>query len=123
MKLIYFFLGTMLLYACSSKPKDILSAEKMELILWDITKADAFTQEFTVKDTSADVTKENLKLQQKIFAKNNTDRKTFYKSYDYYLHHEELLKPLLDSIVVKNGRIKENERLKKIIKADDAQIK
>lgn len=123
MKLIYFFLGTMLLYACKANPKGILSAEKMERILWDLTKADAFTQEFIVKDTSADLVKENLKLQQKIFAKNNTDRKTFYKSYEFYLSHEELLKPLLDSIVVKNGRIKENERLKKIIKVDDAQIK
>ncbi|MFN0083200.1 MAG: DUF4296 domain-containing protein [Ferruginibacter sp.] len=123
MKLIYLLMCAVLLYACRTNPKDILSGENMENILWELTKADAFTQEFIVKDTSADLVKENLKLQQKIFAKNNTDRKTFYKSYDYYLHHEELLKPLLDSIVVKNGRIKENERLKKIIKVDDEQIK
>lgn len=123
MKPVYFLLCTIFLYACSTNTKDILSAEKMEIILWELTKADAFTQEFIVKDTNADLTKENLKLQQKIFTNNSTDKITFYKSYDYYLHHEELLKPLLDSIVVKNGRIKENERLKKIIKVDDAQIK
>ena len=123
MKLIYFLLFVISLSACKSNKKDILSTDKMEKILWDLTKADAFTQEFIVKDTSADLIKENLKLQQKIFAKNYTDRKTFYKSYDYYLSHDELLKPLLDSIVVKNGRIRENERFKKIIKIDHEQIK
>ncbi len=123
MKPVYLLFCTIFLYACSSNTKDLLSTEKMEKILWDLAKADAFTQEFIVKDTSADLAKENLKLQQKIFAKHGTDRKTFYKSYDYYLRHQELLKPLLDSIVVKNGRIKENERLKKIIKVSDAQIK
>ena len=123
MKLLYFILFVSSFSACKSNEKAILSSDKMEIILWDLTKANAFTQEFIIKDTNADLIKENLKLQQKIFAKNNTDRKTFYKSYYYYLNHNELLKPLLDSIVVKNGRIKEKERLRKIIKSDHGQTK
>jgi 2-succinyl-5-enolpyruvyl-6-hydroxy-3-cyclohexene-1-carboxylate synthase len=95
----------------------------MEKIIWELTEADVFTQDFISKDSSKNLEKENLKLQLKIFAKNKTDRKTFYKSYDYYLKHEELLKPLLDTIIVRNGRIRESMRLRKIIKPINEQIK
>ena len=94
----------------------------MEKILWDITQADIFTQDFISKDSAKNLTAENLKLQQKIFAKHKTDRKVFYRSYEYYIKHEELLKPMLDSMVAKNGRIREAMRLKKIIKSDE-QVK
>ena len=86
----------------------------MEKIVWDLTQADVFTQEFISKDSTKNLAIENLKLQQKIFAKYKTDKKIFYKSYEYYLKHDELLKPLLDSMVVRNGRIRDNIRLKKI---------
>jgi len=103
----------MFLFGCKQNDKSVLSPDKMEKILWELTQADIFTQDFISKDSSKDLEKENLKLQLKIFAKNKTDRKSFYKSYDYYLRHEELLKPLLDTIVVRNGRIRENMRFKK----------
>lgn len=111
------------LLCCQQKNSKILSPDKMEKIIWDLTKADVFTQDFIAKDTSKNLEIENLKLQMKIFSKNKTDRKTFYTSYDYYLKHEESLKPLLDTIVVRNGRIRENLRLKKIIKPSNEQIK
>lgn len=91
--------------------------------MWEQTKADAFTREFISKDSLKDLTIENFKLQEKIFAKYKVDRKTFYKSYDYYLKHEELMKPLLDTIVVRNGRARDNERIKQILKPDNEQIK
>ena len=95
----------------------------MEKILWELTQADIFTQDFISKDSSKNLTVENLKLQQKIFAKYKTDKNIFYKSYEYYIKHNELLKPLLDSMIVKNGRTRETSRLKKIIKAADEQVK
>lgn len=111
------------LLCCKQNNQSILSSDKMEKIVWELTQADVFTQDFIIKDSSINLEKENLKIQLKIFSKNNTDRKSFYKSYDYYLKHEELLKPLLDSIVVRNGRIRENMRLKKIIKPINEQAK
>ncbi|MCY7291175.1 MAG: DUF4296 domain-containing protein [Ferruginibacter sp.] len=104
-------------------PKGILSFDKMEKLLWEQTKADAFTQEFISKDSSKDLTVENFKLQEKIFAKYKVDRKTFYISYEYYLKHEDLMKPLLDTIVVRNGRARDDERIKNILKPDNEQIK
>ena len=123
MKIFFVFLLSLFLLSCKQTDKNLLSQDVMEKILWDITQADVFTQDFISKDSSKNLTVENLKLQQKIFAKYKTDKKIFYRSYEYYLKHEELLKPLLDSIIIKNGRIRENLRLKKIIKADDEQVK
>ena len=123
MRTIFYLIFIGFLFGCKQNDKGIISPDKMEKILWDLTQADIFTADFISKDSSKDLTKENLKLQLKIFSKNKTDRKSFYRSYDYYLQHEELLKPLLDTMVVRNGRIRENLRLKKIIKADNEQVK
>ncbi len=123
MKIILCFFLSVFLLCCKQNGNFVLSPDKMENIIWELTQADVFTQDFISKDSSKNLEKENLKLQLKIFAKNKTDRKTFYKSYDYYLKHEELLKPLLDTIVVRNGRIRENIRLKKIIKPANEQVK
>ena len=123
MKVFLSFFLSFFLLSCKQNNQSILSPDNMEKILWELTQADVFTQDFIIKDSSINLEKENLKIQLKIFSKNNTDRKSFYKSYDYYLKHEELLKPLLDSIVVRNGRIRDNMRLKKIIKPINEQVK
>ena len=125
MKFIYCFALYILLLSCNRNklPSGVLSFDKMEKILWEQTKADAFTQEFISKDSSKDLTIENFKLQEKIFAKYKVDRKTFYKSYAYYLKHDDLMKPLLDTIVVRNGRARDNQRIKNILKPENEQIK
>ena len=125
MRVIYGAIFLILLQNCNSNklPKGILPFDKMEKIMWEQTKADAFTREFISKDSLKDLTVENFKLQEKIFAKYKVDRKSFYKSYDYYLNHDELMKPLLDTIVVRNGRARDNERIKQILKPDNEQIK
>ena len=122
MKIFFLFLLSLFLLSCKQNDKEILSSDEMENILWELTQADIFTQDFISKDSSKNLTLENLKLQQKIFAKYKTNKKVFYRSYEYYIKQEELLKPILDSMVLKNGRIRENLRLKKIIKADE-QVK
>ncbi len=118
-KSLFYCFCLFFLFSCQQKNTAILSPDKMEKILWELTQADVFTQDFISKDSSKDLEKENLKLQLKIFSKNKTDKKSFYNSYNYYLKHEELLKPLLDTMVVRNGRIHENKKLKKVIKADN----
>ena len=125
MKFIYCSLLYFLLLSCNRNklPSGALSLDKMEKILWEQVKADVFTQEFISKDSSKDLTTENFKIQEKIFSKFKTDRKTFYKSYTYYLKHDELMKPLLDTIVVRNGRARDNQRIKNILKPNNEQIK
>ncbi len=111
---IALMLVAMLVSCNGNLPNGILGQEKMESILWEQMQADAFTREFVVKDTSKKMNEENLKLQQKIFAKYKTDKETFYKSYKYYLSNKDILKPLIDSIVSKQTRQKQEGFIKQI---------
>jgi Domain of unknown function (DUF4296) len=111
MKLLFFIIISVLLFSCSDNnlPRGILPQEKMELMLWEQMKADAFTKEFISKDSSKNLTLENIKLQQKLFAKYKIDKDEFYDSYEYYLKHDALMKDVLDSIVAKQTRIHQKE--------------
>ncbi|MEJ7610271.1 MAG: DUF4296 domain-containing protein [Ferruginibacter sp.] len=118
MKIPFLFFICVLLFSCSTKkmPADILPPEKMELLLWDQLKADAFTKDFLLKDSSVDAGKENRALQEKIFRKHKTDKNTFYKSYSYYLDHGDMLKNIMDSVIAKQGRVRERMRIRDILK-------
>lgn len=87
-------------------PSGILKPDKMQAVLWDVIKADAFTAEFIKKDSSKNAVEENLKLQQVIFAIHHTSKDVFYKSYDYYKTNTPVLKVMLDSIIARAGRDK-----------------
>ncbi len=98
------------LSSCSDKnnlPSGILKKEKMELVLWDVLQADAFTFQFITKDSSKKPEAEAVKLQQQIFASHKTTREEFYRSYDYYKAHTDMLQPMLDSMITKYTREKE----------------
>ncbi len=111
MKHFFFIIISVILFSCSDNnlPKNILSQEKMEIILWEQMKVDAFTKEFISKDSSKNLVAENIKLQQKLFSNNKIDKEDFYKSYQFYLKHDALMKDVLDSIVAKQTRMHQNE--------------
>ncbi|MEP7256514.1 MAG: DUF4296 domain-containing protein [Ferruginibacter sp.] len=87
-------------------PAGILKPDKMQTVLWDIIKADAFTAEIIRKDPLKNVTKENLKLQQEIFAIHKITKDNFYKSYDYYKENPGQLKVIMDSMIIQAERNK-----------------
>ena len=107
-----------ILVSCSSgqTPADILPPEKMEQVLWDQLRADAFTSVFVSKDSTKNLQQVNLELQEKIFQKDHTDKESFYRSYQYYLDHGEVMKDILDSMIAKQSRLREKERMKEMIK-------
>jgi Domain of unknown function (DUF4296) len=111
MKHLFLIIIAIVFFSCSDSklPRGILSQEKMEVLLWEQMKADAFTKEYISKDSSKSLVEENLKLQQKLFAKYKIDKEEFYKSYQYYLNHDALMKDILDSIVTKQTRIHQKE--------------
>ena len=78
----------------------------MQAVLWDMIKAQAFTDQFVKKDTTKNANNENLKLQQEIFTIHHVSKETFYKSYDYYKSNSGLLNQMLDSIIVQDERNK-----------------
>lgn len=98
-----------LLPACGNKnniPKGILKQDKMQKVLWDVLQADAFTFQYISKDSSKKPEAAMAALQQQIFATHKTTRGEFYKSYDYYKKHPDIMAPLLDSMISKYTRDK-----------------
>jgi len=121
-KLKQFVLAGILLYSCGNKnslPEGILKPAKMQTVLWDVLRADAFTFDFIKRDTAKVPEVENVKLQQQIFAIHKITKDDFYKSYNYYTKHTELLQPLLDSMVANAERNKYAlTRASKMVTAD-----
>ena len=82
--------------------------------MWEQMRADAFIKDYLARDTTKNLARENLLLQDKIFKKYKTSGEVFYKSYDYYLKHDFMMKNLLDSIIAKEVRA--NEKAKDTLK-------
>lgn len=104
MKKVFFAATALLcLLGCSKKSnnQEILGREKMQAVMWDVIGADVFTEQFVKKDSSKNAVVENVQLQNKIFALHNVSRARYYKSFDYYVAHTELMKTLLDSMTAK----------------------
>ena len=97
------------LFSCGNKnsiPQGILKPEKMQAVLWDVLRADVFTNDFIKKDSAKKPELELAKLQQQIFAIHKLSKDEFYKSYEFYKIHPEIMQPMLDSMINKKTRDK-----------------
>ncbi len=95
------------LISCRQKetiPAEIIQPQKMELILWDYLKADAYASEISRKDTTKNDTSVNLALQQVIFKHHKVTKQSFTESYNYYCKHPTKLLPILDSILATRNK-------------------
>ncbi|MGF2413449.1 DUF4296 domain-containing protein [Ferruginibacter sp.] len=102
-------ISTVILFSCESKnavPAGILKPAKMQTVLWDMLRADAFTYEFITKDSAKKPEAENVKLQQQIFTVHKISKDDFYKSYEFYKSHPDLMQTMLDSLINKATRDK-----------------
>ena len=94
--LIFFTVG------CKNKngvPGSVLPPEKMQVILWDMMRADQFLTDYVLnKDSSLNKTTESLKYYQQIFAIHKISKEEFQHSFFYYKSHPILLKAIMDSI-------------------------
>jgi len=102
-------IGLIFLFSCGDKksvPTGILKPVKMQAVLWDMFRADALTFNFITRDTSKKPEVENVKLQQQIFAEQKISKEDFYKSYEFYKAHPDMMQPILDSMIDKATREK-----------------
>ncbi|MEO6548928.1 MAG: DUF4296 domain-containing protein [Ferruginibacter sp.] len=101
-----------MMLSCSHKDGNssgrILDTEKMTAVMWDIIGADVFTEQFIKKDSLKSAALENIQMQNKIFAIHNVSRADYYKSYDYYLSHTDVMKTMLDSMTARGERNRES---------------
>jgi hypothetical protein len=116
MRMCITLLAFVLVSSCGSKnsmPKEILKQDKMQGILWDVLRADAFAFQFVTKDSTQKPEAAVAALQQQVFAAHKTTREQFYKSYAYYKANPERMSILLDSMINKFTREK-NERTRSV---------
>lgn len=109
-KPVMLLLTTVIFFSCNSNNKkndsSILKKEKMEAVLWDVLRADAFVFQFVTKDSLKRPEAEMAALQQKIFAVHKTNRKQFYNSMEYYRTQPDVFLPMLDSMINRYTRDK-----------------
>lgn len=102
-----FSLLALLFCACNGDdeiPSHVLKPDKMQAVMWDIVRADVFTNEFIKADSTKDLLRENLQLQKKIFALNNISREQYYTSFEYYKNKPELMQAMLDTMIARVNR-------------------
>ncbi len=126
-KVIAAIIVPVLLFACGGNNKkaddSILKKEKMQAVLWDVLRADAFAFQFIIKDTLKKPEAEMAKMQQQIFAVHKTTRDIFYKSLNYYKQHPDIFQPMLDSMINKYTRDKYATTKGSIVPQVDTTIK
>ena len=101
-----------LLISCGKKngvPAEFIQPSKMQSVFWDFIRADALTTaQNKNNNTSPEAIAENVKLQKQVFALHQVTKDEFYNSLDYYNAHPALMKVLMDSIINKANREKQN---------------
>ncbi|HTE28325.1 DUF4296 domain-containing protein [Flavitalea sp.] len=100
-----------LFIACRDKsktPSDVLPKDKMEKVLWDMMLADRFAAQFITKDSAKkNITEETFKVYAEVFSMNNISREEFVKSYKFYMTRPDLSKVIMDTILQRANRLKE----------------
>ncbi len=102
------FAVVLLVFGCVNKksvPSDILPAEKMKRILWDLIQADQYAAMYVTKDSAhSNVKMESLRLYEQVFQMHKVSREEFRKSYQFYQDHPELNQIVFDSLLVVANR-------------------
>lgn len=97
--LYLFFLLSIISCGNKGSENEILSSDKMEVVISDLMKADQFISDFRVPhDTAMDRDVESIKLYQQVFKLHGISKNQFEKSLAYYQARPELLKTMMDSI-------------------------
>jgi hypothetical protein len=80
----------------------------MQAVMWDVIQLEAYSQLIVAPDTIKMTPKKNVLLQQKIFSLHGVSKEQYYKSYEYYNAHPEMMRIILDSITTKADRNRGN---------------
>jgi hypothetical protein len=107
MRYLALVITLVLLYSCNgdSLPAGIIEPQKMENILWDKLRADAYCSEIIARrNDSINDTLENIKYLKLIFEKHKVSKESFDQSFHYYNKHPEIMSVIMDSIIAKQNR-------------------
>ena len=98
-RILILFIG-LIFNSCSSGslPSGILPNEKLQKVVYDLIRVDEFINNYVIKDSTINVKEKRSILYEQVFKVNNTNRKEFYSSYQYYQKHPDVQKRLFDSL-------------------------
>lgn len=95
----FFFLSC---YSKEKPPEAVIQPERMKSILWDVLRAQAWAVKISQHDSTTTVAIQTKILADKVFQLHHIDSAAFHKSYNWYLRHPSVLKPIFDSIYSQN---------------------
>ena len=86
-------------YSCKETiPGNVIGPEKMQMILWDLLRADALSKELVRTDSSRALNSEEKRFRNQVFQIHKITDEQFSKSYAFYTAHPVILKTILDSL-------------------------
>lgn len=89
----------LLLVAChSSSSSSVLSEPEMQMVVWDLLRANGLTQAEVLKNGKVESLLSDAEKYQQVFSSHATSREAFLKSYTFYLARPDRLKVILDSV-------------------------
>ncbi|HEY6976500.1 MAG TPA: DUF4296 domain-containing protein [Chitinophagaceae bacterium] len=100
MRLTLFVMLICLFAACRSPnkmPNDIIGIDKMKLIVWDMIRAGALSENKFGRYPDS-LKMKSIQMFQQVFAVHGITKDEFYKSYRYYEAHPDKNKILMDSV-------------------------
>lgn len=112
MKLIVFILLCLIILSCSrgnKVPPQVLPADQMSAILWDITRAQVMANEISRKDSSMNAVARTKALTEKVFEIHKVTPSEFDKSYAWYSGHPDILRVMFDSLYSQKQRENESQ--------------
>ena len=122
MKIYFFLLVALFVFSCKDEnkiPKDIMAKTRMQELLWDMTRADAFLTNFAGRnDTTFNRIKETVTLYKQVFQIHKTTREEFKKSLEWYQQHPTVMKIILDTLQNRQSKIIQERSKPKTIPAD-----
>lgn len=107
MRYLFYILVLVGLVACSGRqkiPSDILDKPKMTSVISDILIADAVANQKKLNDTTINLKSLSPLYYQSVFTLHKISKDEFFRSYDYYLNHPDLLKVVLDSAYMNTSK-------------------
>lgn len=96
-----------LLISCGKKnsiSKDIIPPAKMELVFWDMLRADMLAEEIVKKDSTKKLKSESDRLNKQLYQIHHISESNFKKSISFYEERPELLRTIFDSLNAKQTR-------------------
>lgn len=99
-------IGAFLLVGCGNRSKE-LSDEQMKLLLWDLSRAEAFQMYYLNKDTTIKKEKIADTLYGKVFALHKVSSEAFFSSLEEYKKDPVRFKILMDSVNAYGNRLRD----------------